>query len=133
MEGVLGSIKEGKLESNTFLRNESYQEMRLGLWTINIRNPILVKIYTIIIQTLLALATNLRSRSRSRSRRDLQQIKLHRLFDLRFACMYCHGSCLVCHGCIIRPHVKLDYEVVINLNCIYKAALLQSLTNYGSS
>jgi len=54
-------------------------------------------------------------------------------FDLQFACKYCHGSCLVCHGCIIRPHVKLNYKLVIDLNCVCKAALLQSLIQYGSS
>jgi len=54
-------------------------------------------------------------------------------FNLWFACKYCYGSCLVCHGCIIRPHVKLNYELVIDLNCVCKAALLQSLMNYDSS
>jgi len=39
-------------------------------------------------------------------------------FVLRFACKFCHGSCLVCHGYIIRPHVKLDCELVIDLNYI---------------
>jgi len=54
-------------------------------------------------------------------------------FDLRFACKYCHGSCLVCHGYIIRTHVKLEFELVIDLNHICKAALLQSLINNGSN
>jgi len=54
-------------------------------------------------------------------------------FDLRFACKYYHGSCLVCHGCIIRTYVKFDYELVIDLNCIHKAALLQSLISVISS
>ena len=54
-------------------------------------------------------------------------------FDLRFACKFCHGLYLVCHGSIIRTHVKLDCELVINLNYICKAALLQSLMNIGSN
>jgi len=54
-------------------------------------------------------------------------------FDLQFACKFYYGSCLVCHGCIIRTYVKLDYELVIDLNYICKAALLQSLMNIGSN
>ena len=54
-------------------------------------------------------------------------------FDLRFACKYCHGSCLVCHGCIIRTYVKLNFELVFDLDRICKAVLYQSLMNLGSS
>jgi len=54
-------------------------------------------------------------------------------FDLWFACKYFHGSYLVCHGYIIGPHVKLNGELVIDLNYVCKAALFQSLMNLGSS